>query len=112
MRQSTLDLMIECAVTCLTSEDRNQLRQIVRHMAQSWPNEPALALVFSITAAASGLEDVIDTDSSNKMVQSCYQLAALVAADIFAIEAMGQTPTTGQDLLHFWKRVDPCFLID
>ena len=83
---------------------------MVRRMAQQWPAEPALAIVFAITSAAASLEDMVDTTSARGSAQRGYQLAALVAADVYALEAMGKAPVVGQDLLHFWRRVDPYFL--
>lgn len=110
MRQGNLDLMIEYAVACLATEDHRKIRKLVREMAQRWPNEPALAIAFAVTSAAATLEDVVDTLEATQTAQSGYRLAALVAADVFAVEAMGQVPAVGQDLLHFWRRVDPYFL--
>lgn len=110
MHQGNLDLMIELAVACLASEDHHEIRGLVRSMAQRWPNEPALAIAFALTSAAASYEDVIDSDTDTKTGHMGYRLAALVAADVFAIESMGQAPATGHNLLHFWRRVDPYFL--
>ncbi len=110
MRQGTTDLMIEYAVACLAAEDHHEIRKMVREMAQTWPNEAALGIAFAITSAASTFEDVVDTASASQTAHLGYRMAALVAADTYAIEAMGQIPAKGQDLLHFWRRVDPYFL--
>ena len=110
MRQGTTDLMIEYAVACLAAEDHRDIRKMVREMAQAWPNEAALGIAFAITSAASTFEDMVDTPTSAHSTRLGYRMAALVAADIYAIEAMGQIPAKGQDLLHFWRRVDPYFL--
>jgi hypothetical protein len=109
MRQGTTDLMIEFAVACLASEDHQHIRKLIREMAQAWPNEAALGIAFAITSAASALEDVVETPASRKAARLGFRLAALVAADIYAIQEMGQVPAKGQDLLHFWRRVDPYF---
>jgi len=102
--------MIEYAVACLATEDHREIRKMVREMAQAWPNEAALAIAFAITSAASTFEDMVVSPTSHKSAHLGYRLAALVAADVYAIEAMGQAPAKGQDLLHFWRRVDPYFL--
>jgi len=39
-----------------------------------------------------------------------FRMAALVAADVLAVEAMGKRPAKARDLLWFWRRVDPYFL--
>lgn len=105
-----LDLMIEFAVESLAGENHLEIAKMVREMATRWPNEPALEIVFSITSAAASLDDMVDSESSRRASQRGYQLAALVAADVYAIEAMGHCPAIGQDLLHFWRRADPYFL--
>ena len=110
MYRGTLDLMIETAVACLAAADRQEARKIVRTLAQRWPTEPALSISFALTSAAATVEDVVDSPEALATAQTGYRLAALVAADIFAVESMGQAPALGQDLLHFWRRVDPYFL--
>ena len=110
MRQGTIDLMIEFAVACLATEDHREIRKMVREMARSWPNESALGIAFAITSGAATFEDIVDSPNAKTSAQLGYRLAALVSADIYAIEAMGQVPAKGQDLMHFWRRVDPYFL--
>lgn len=110
MRQSTTDLMVEYAVACLAADDHHRINVMVANMARSWPNEAALGIAFAITTAASSYEDTVDTRNSKQSAQRGYRMAALVAADVYAIEAMGQFPAKAQDLLHFWRRVDPYFL--
>ena len=110
MHRGTLDLMIETAVACLAAEDHQDIAKLVRTLAQRWPQEPALSIAFALTSAAAAVEDVVDSPDTTAAAHKGYRLAALVAADIFALESIGQVPATGQDLLHFWRRVDPYFL--
>lgn len=110
MRRGTLDLMIETSVACLAADDHHDIAKLVCRLARRWPGEPALSIAFALTSAAAAVEDVVDTENAAKAAQHGYRLAALVAADIFAVESMGQAPATGHDLLHFWRRVDPYFL--
>lgn len=107
---SKIDAMIEFAVTCLAGEDHQEVSKMVREMAFRWPEEPALSIAFAITSSAASYEDMVDTETARAASRRGYQLAALVSADIFAIESMGRCPAKGQDLLHFWRRVDPYFL--
>ena len=83
---------------------------MVRQMALRWPNEPALSLAFAVTSAAATFEDIVDSEMSKQSARKGYRLAALVSADVFAVQAMGQVPAMTRDLLHFWRRVDPYFL--
>lgn len=102
--------MIAHAVGGLASGDRGVIGGLVRALAVRWPNEKALSICFALTAAASHVEDVMQIDDPAGSPSFGYKLAALVAADILAVEALGRAPATGQDLLHFWRRVDPYFL--
>ena len=83
---------------------------LVHRLAREWPNEPALSVAFALTCAAANIEDVIKDAASARAAAFAYKLAALLAADIHAVQAMGQVPAKASDLLHFWRRVDPYFL--
>ncbi|WP_303435472.1 hypothetical protein [Octadecabacter sp. 1_MG-2023] len=83
---------------------------MIRVMARRWPGVPALSIAFAVTSAAASFEDVVESKSSAAIAALAYRVAALVAADAFAVESMGQVRATAQDLLHFWHRVDPYFL--
>ena len=110
MEQSVLDLMIAHAVKGLASGDRRAIGGLVRDLALRWPNEKALMICFALTSASSHVEDISQNADPAGSPAFGYKLSALVAADILAIEALGRVPATGQDLLHFWRRVDPYFL--
>ena len=102
-----LDQMIEECVEVLAGEDVGEIKMLARHLAVRWPNEPALAICFALTSGASHLEDQFQDQVSRTHI--AYKLAAIIAADIFALESMGQVPAKGQDLLHFWRRTEPYF---
>ncbi len=110
MHQGRLDLMIEFAVGELASGDPQRVGALVRRMAESWPDEKALAIGFALTSAASALEDMLAGEESRAVAARAYKLAALVSADVLAIEALGQKPATGRHLLQYWRRSDPWFL--
>lgn len=109
MRQSTVDLIIEYAASGLASGDRQRINRLVMELATRWPHEPALGIAFAITSAAAALEDMMADAGSKACAQMGYRLAALVSADVHAIQALGQLPAMGHDLLHFWRRMDPYF---
>ncbi|SFB04976.1 hypothetical protein SAMN05421688_2547 [Poseidonocella pacifica] len=108
-RNAALDDMIEFAMEELLSGNAPRKRSMVRRMAQRWPEQPALALVYSVTSATEMIEDQFGR-SDDPVIPLGYRLAALVSSDIHAVQSMGQTPSVAQDLLHFWRRVDPLFL--
>jgi hypothetical protein len=110
MVQSPIDRMIERATQCLATGDMREIGGLVHRLAREWPNEPALSVAFAMTCSAANLEDVIKDKDSARAAGFAYKLAALLAADIHAVQAMGQVPAKASDLLHFWRRVDPYFL--
>ena len=107
MNVGTLDVMIVAASEALGTEQIS-MPDIVTSLATRWPNEPALAICFAVTRAAADLEVLFDGQSAT--AAAAYRSAALIAADILAIEAMGQQPATGHHLLHFWRRAGADYL--
>ena len=103
--------MIEFATEELLSGEDDRRRALVRGMAQRWPTEPALALAYALTCATGSIEDAFgEAADRDPVVPLGYRLAALVSADIHAIQSMGQAPSMAEDLLHFWRRADPSFM--
>lgn len=110
-RHAVLDQMIEFAMEELLSGNAQRKRQMVRRMAERWPGEPALALVYAVTCATEAIEDSFgDAAERDPVVPLGYRLSALISADVHAVQSMGQIPSVAEDLLHFWRRVDPLFL--
>lgn len=111
VRNATLDLMIEFAMEELLSGEGARRRAMVRRMAERWPEEPALALAYAVTAATEAIEDAFGPAAAREpVIPLGYRLSALVSADVHAVQSMGQVPSAARDLLHFWRRVDPLFL--
>ena len=103
--------MIAFAKLELSSGDNDRRRLLVPKMAQTWPEEPALALVYAVTSATESIADKDNTKkNTNPLVTLGYKLSALVAADVHAVHSMGLIPSKSSDLLQFWRRVDPLFL--
>ena len=108
---ATLDEMIEFAMEELLSGNHGRRRSMVRRMAERWPGEPALALVYAVTSATEMIEESFgESAARDPAIPMGYRLSALVSADIHAIQSIGQVPSVAEDLLHFWRRVDPLFL--
>lgn len=108
MWMSELDQMVAYAVAALASGNAKRTQTIVRDLAEDWPSQPALSVSFALTSAAAELEK--STGGCPKAANAAFRLAALVAADIMAIQSMGQNNAKAKHLLHFWRRVDPFFL--
>ena len=108
MWMSDLDHMIAYCVAALASGNTGRIQSLVRDLAEDWPCQSALSISFALTSAAAELE--ISSSKSSNAANTAYRLAALVAADVMAIESMGRSNAKTTHLLHFWRRVDPYFL--
>ena len=110
-RAAPIDDMIEFVMEELLSGNAQRKRAMVRRMAERWPAEPALALAFAVTSATAAIEDSFgETTPQDPAIPLGYRLSALISADVHAVQSMGQVPSVAEDLLHFWRRVDPLFL--
>lgn len=101
-----LDDMVDYAVEQIVGEPFRKLPDIVLELATMWPNTPALALCFALTSAAASVEGMVGHQDRTGLAYKC---AALVAADILAIEAMGQRPARSMHLVNFWRRTSNGF---
>ncbi len=111
MRGTPVDDMVAFALEELLSEGDKRRRALVRNICMKWSDVPALSVVFALTSAAAMVEDMLRQESGPAGAGPfAYKLAALLAADIYALESMGKIPASARDLLHFWRRVDPMFL--
>jgi len=97
MPEILTDRMIVSVLEHAAAADRIDY-DLARALAQDHPDASGLALVFAITSAASGLEDMADDPKAPAL----YRLAAMVAADLFAFEARGEATPTGRALLRLW----------
>jgi hypothetical protein len=110
-RGAPLDSMIEFAMEALLSGKDTRKSNLVMDMAHQWPGEPALALVYAVTSATQAIEETFGAGGADDpVVPLGYRLSALISADVHAVQSMGQVPSVAEDLLHFWRRVDPKFL--
>ncbi len=109
--RAALDEMIAFAKAELLSGNTQRKQAMVREMAEKWPDEPALALVYAVTSATGAIEDMTrGRKGDESAIPLGYRLSALISADVHAVQSMGQMPPVAGDLLHFWRRVDPHFL--
>src|SRR6056297_142964 len=107
MDTAVLDRTTGFATETLASEDAARIGGLVRVMALRWPRERALSISFALTSAAAEMEDLMADRSHEGAASRAYKMAALVAADVLAIEASGIEVARGKDLLHYWRRADP-----
>lgn len=110
--RTELDDMIAFAREELLSGHQDRKRSMIKTMAERWPDQPALSLVYAVTSATEAIEESTQRRSkeAEEAVPHGYRLSALVSADVHAVQSMGLNPPRAEDLLHFWRRVDPHFL--
>lgn len=106
MCADVLDAMAAHAIEVLVAGDPAAVRGLVAGMARRWPQVEALAIAFALAQAGAHIEDNIDSAPARRPPElAAYRLAALVAADVFALQAMGRERPRASELLHFWRRV-------
>ena len=111
MGTNTLDSMIEYAVGELLSGSDARRRALVRNALARWPREPALRIIFALTSAASMIEDTLGPDGETHRAHVlAYKFAALLSADVYALERQGHAPVSAREVMRFWHRTDPYFL--
>ena len=89
-REAAIDDMIEFAMEELLSGNTLRKQAMVRRMAERWPTEPALALVYAVTSATESIEDSFGGAAANDpVIPLGYRLSALISADVHAVQSMG-----------------------
>ncbi|WP_424969823.1 hypothetical protein [Dinoroseobacter sp. S76] len=97
MTEIFTDRMIASVLERVATAERVDY-ELARALAEEFPEASGLALVFAITSAASGLEDI----SGDARVPALYRLAAMIAADLFAFEARNAPLPDGAALRALW----------
>ena len=102
--------MVDFAIAQI-SGDRDGYRSVVRDLALGWPQVSGLQIVFVLVSAVQAIEQVQGKSSEpigNTL--EALRMAALLSSDIYALEQLGTSPATAQDLLNYWEENDPYFL--
>lgn len=97
MTEIFTDRMIASVLERATESERIDY-DLARALAEDFPEASGLSLVFAITSAASGLEDILP----DAKVPALYRLAATIAADLFAFEARSEPLPNGAALRALW----------
>ena len=111
MSDAEIEAMIAFALERLLAGHEPSRRAMVREMADRWPDAPALSLVLALTDASARIDATLDRWSDPRdAARYGYRTAALVACDVYAVEASGTCPATLRDLQLYWRDRDPFFL--
>lgn len=106
--QRRLDAMIEFSVEEVAYDNIERINRIPRELVTRWPGEIALATPFALSSAAAEIDSFIKGGA--KQSNLVYRLSALLAADIYAVQAKEQRLIYASDLMSYWRSEDPFFL--
>ena len=110
MSKAPLNEMTSYALHELETKKLKNYGILVICMCKKWPNAPALSIVYSLTYVAVTLgKDKKRKKSLGARKDIVFKMAALVAADIYAVEGIRQAPAKASDLLYFWRRIEPLY---
>lgn len=103
------DDLVEFSVDFLLSGKGNA-RQLTFHLADGWPDRPALELVFTLSVAANSIEEVFSGAESQEVAYDSWRMAGLVGVDLFMAQSLGVPHRSSADLTAYWRAYDPFFL--
>lgn len=103
------DEMAEFAIDFLLT-GRGTARQLVRVLAERWPDHPALEYVLTLSLAASGIESTLTGAEAAGLSRDAWRMAALIGVDLYDAQALGLPHRSGADLAAYWQARDPFFL--
>lgn len=104
-----VDDRIEFVIQVLVT-GQGDLRRMVRHLAEGWPQEPALDILHSIAMAAGHLDGTLTGESLDRATGEAWRMATLVGVDLAMMRRLGLPHDIGADLLAYWKVHDRFFL--
>ncbi|NGM44279.1 hypothetical protein G5B31_01870 [Rhodobacter sp. SGA-6-6] len=104
-----MESRIEFVVQVLVG-GRGDLRRMVRHLAEDWPEEPALDIIHVIAVAAGNLDCILAGEELKRATGEAWRMAGLVGVDLAMMRRLGLPHDTGADLLAYWKVHDRFFL--
>ncbi len=104
-----MECRIEYVVQVLVT-GQGDLRRMVRHLAEGWPDEPALDILHVIATAAGTLDGALAGPDPARATGEAWRMAGLVGVDLAMMRRLGLPHDTGADLLAYWKVHDRFFL--
>ncbi|MEZ5798180.1 MAG: hypothetical protein R3D63_12280 [Paracoccaceae bacterium] len=105
----SVDIRVEHVVQVLVT-GQGDLRRMVRHQAETWPDSPALDIIHVIAMAAGNLERTLTGPDLQRAAAEAWRMACLVGVDLAMMARMDLPHRTGADLLAYWKVHDRFFL--
>ena len=103
------EVMIEFAIKALLDESTDP-RGIVRDMVHTWAEVPSLALLYTLSMAASAVEHMFSAPRTVRKAQDMWRMIGLVGVDLYTMQCLELPRDTAADLKAFWLLHDPFFL--
>lgn len=104
--------MTERVVETLCAEDV-PVRSLPGILVKAWPDAAVLDLVLAIATGCDAVESMFGKEGvSGARAREGWQVAALLATDLRAMQAIGVAHGRAWDLLAYWQAHDPYFLTD
>ena len=112
MSLAQIDEMVDFAVEQITKSP-DGFRHVTRELVEQYPDVQGLQFVFVLVSAAHAIERVFtpETGGTDPQIDRIFRLAGLLGCDLFALQAKGQVEPDGLDLLAYWRKEDPFFLL-
>lgn len=104
-----LEELCEFAINFLLSRQGDAKRLAVKLVEMS-PARPALEMVFVLSTAAAGIEEVLASPETVAVAMDAWRVAALLGVDLHMMQARGLRCCTCSDLLVYWHTADGYFL--
>lgn len=103
------DDLTEFAVHFLLAR-QGDVRLLPYTLIKRWPDRPALEMIYTLSMAAGSIQQVLQGDDLSPRAAEAWQVAALLGADFYLMQAMGLPTQTGADMLAYWQAQDRFFL--
>ena len=101
--------LIEAAVRVLLSDEQD-MRGLVCHLVETWPEAEALQVISAVAMAAGTVEHMLAGPDTMQAAQDAWRMAGLLGVDLYMMQRLGLPHATARDLQAYWLVHDPFFL--
>ena len=109
-RAVAVQAMAEQVIASLCAEE-SSVRALPLTLVRAWPNAAVLDLVLAIATGCDAIDSMFGTTGPCGIrAREGWQMAALIATDLRAMQALGLPCDSARDLLAYWRAHDGFFL--
>lgn len=106
---SVLDDLTEFAIQFLLAK-QEAVSRLPYAMVKRSPNRPPLELVYALSMAAGGIQQMLQGADLSPRAAQAWQMAALLGVDLYMMQRLGLPTDSAGDLLAYWQVHDRFFL--